>query len=240
MLRAKVFVLLLFGGLLISWPARSCAQAPPGPQSATPPPGVTVPKPKPLPPPPPLPPPRQAILGDWKLNRDQSDDTRNRSDDDQGSNNGGYGRRSGGGYPGGGYPGGGYPGGRGGMPRGDSEAVQEKMHELLSPPTRITFSMTGAEVDLTDDQDRKRAFMTDGRKLQKPKDNSYQEIAAHWDGKRLVSDEKSPRGGKMSRSFELSEDGRQLYETIRMDNGKNGGSRTYRFIYDIPVASPSR
>ena len=126
------------------------------------------------------------------------------------------------------------------MPRGDSEAVQEKMHELLSPPTRITFSMTGAEVDLTDDQDRKRAFMTDGRKLQKPKDNSYQEIAAHWDGKRLVSDEKSPRGGKMSRSFELSEDGRQLYETIRMDNGKNGGSRTYRFIYDIPVASPSR
>jgi hypothetical protein len=126
------------------------------------------------------------------------------------------------------------------MPRGDSEAVQEKMHELLSPPTRVTLSMSGAEVDLMDDQDRKRAFMTDGRKLQKPKDNSYQEIAAHWDGKRLVTDEKSPRGGKMSRTFELSEDGRQLYETIRMDDGRKGGSRNYRFVYDIPVASPSR
>ena len=236
MWRHKVFALLLFGGLLLAWPARTRAQAPPGPQSATPPPGVNVPAAKPAPPPPPLPPPRQAILGDWKLNRDQSDDTRNRSDDDQGSNNGGYGRRPGG-YPGGGYPGGGYPGGRGGMPRGDSEETREKLHELLSPPMRITMSMTGAEVDLMDDQDRKRAFFTDGRKLQKPKDNSYQEIAAHWDGKALVTDEKSPRGGKMSRTFELSEDGRQLYETIRMDGGKSARPVRARFVYDIPVAS---
>jgi hypothetical protein len=239
MIRAKVFALMAFGGLLFAWPTRVQAQAPPGPQSPTPPPGVKVPAAKPLPPPPPLPPPRQTILGDWKLNRDQSDDMRGQSDD-QGSNSGGYGRRSGGGYPGGGYPGGGYPGGGGGMPRGDSEAVREKLHELLSPPMRIALSMTGAEVDLMDDQDRKRAFVTDGRKLQKPKDNSYQEIAARWDGKSLVTDEKSPRGGKMSRRFELSEDGRQLNETIRMDNGKNGATRTYRFVYDIPVASTSR
>jgi len=38
--------------------------------------------------------------------------------------------------------------------------------------------------------------MTDGRKLQKSKDENYQEIAAKFDGTRLVSDEKDPRGNK--------------------------------------------
>jgi hypothetical protein len=93
--------------------------------------------------------------------------------------------------------------------------------------------MTGAEVDLMDDRDRKLAFMTDGRKLQKSKDPNYQEIAAKFDGNRLVTDEKSPRGDKMSRTFELSRDGRQLYETLHMTTGRNNAPLVVRFVYDI-------
>jgi hypothetical protein len=109
------------------------------------------------------------------------------------------------------------------------------MHELMTPPRTMTMSMTGAEVDLVDDQSRKRAFMTDGRKLQKSKDANYQEIAAKWDGNRLVSDEKDPRGNKMSRTFELSEDGRQLYETLHMTSGRSNTPTTVRYVYDIPA-----
>ncbi len=236
---AKLFAVIVFAGLPLAWPEHTRAQAPPGPQTGSPPPGAQVPAAKPVETAPPLP-PRQTILGVWKLNRDESDAPRRRSDDDRGSNNGGYGgRRSGGGYPGGGYPG----GGRGGMggPRGESEEERQKMHELTSPASKITLSMTGAEVDLMDDQDRKRAFMTDGRKLQKSKDANYQEIAAHWDGKSLVTEEKSPRGGKMSRTFELSEDGRQLYETLHIESsGRSGSSMTLRFVYDIPVTTQVR
>lgn len=108
------------------------------------------------------------------------------------------------------------------------------MHELLSPPMTMTFSMTGAEVDSMDDRDRKRAFMTDGRKLQKSKDDRYQEIAAKWDGSRLITDEKSPRGGKMSRTFELSPDGRQLYENLHIEStGRNHRSLEVHYVYDI-------
>ena len=114
------------------------------------------------------------------------------------------------------------------------------MHELLSPPSTVAISMTGAEVDMLDDRERKRAFMTDGRKLQKPKDDNYQEIAAKWDGNRLVTEEKSPRGGKMSRTFELSPDGRQLYETLRMDSGRSNRPIDARFVYDIPVPMESQ
>ena len=110
------------------------------------------------------------------------------------------------------------------------------MHELLSPPKTMTFSMTGAEVDLMDDRDRKRAFMTDGRKLQKSKDDNYQEIAAKWDGNRLITEEKGPRGGKMSRTFELSPDGRQLYENLRIQSsGRNNRSLDVHYVYDILV-----
>jgi hypothetical protein len=113
------------------------------------------------------------------------------------------------------------------------------MHELLSPPSTLSVSMTGAEVDMLDDRDRKRAFMTDGRKLQKSKDDKYQEIAAKFDGNRLITDEKSPRGGKMSRTFELSADGRQLYETLHMDSGRSNRSIDLRFVYDMPVQTES-
>jgi hypothetical protein len=198
----------------------AASQAPAGPVGA-PPPG-TVPATKPAERPP-LPPPRQSILGAWTLNRDESDDPRHWSPDSREGDRGGYGRRGGGGY-----------GGRRGGYGGESEGERQKMHEFLSPPATMTFSMTGAEVDLMDDHDRKRAFMTDGRKLQKSKDYNYEEIAAKWDGNRLITEEKSPRGGKMSRTFELSPDGRQLYENLHIESsGRNGRVLDVHYVYDI-------
>ena len=139
---------------------------------------------------------------------------------------------------GGGYPGGGHGGyGRRG---GESDEERQKTRELLAPAKAIMLSMTGAEVDLVDDRDRKRAFMTDGRKLQKSKDDNYQEIAAKFDGTRLVSDEKDPRGNKMSRTFELSADGRQLYETLHMTTGRSNTPLAIRYVYDIPIPAQTR
>jgi hypothetical protein len=231
----ELLILTVIAGLSLIASMATYAQAPAGPLTGVP----TQPGPATdAKPPAPLPPPRTTILGAWKFNRDESDDPRKRSEDDRGSNNGGYGgRRGGGGYPGGGYPGGGR-GGYGG-PRGESDEERQKMHELLSPPSTVAISMTGAEVDMLDDRDRKRAFMTDGRKLQKSKDDKYQEIAAKFDGNRLITDEKSPRGGKMSRTFELSADGRQLYETLHMDSGRSNRSIDLRFVYDMPVQTDS-
>jgi hypothetical protein len=205
------------------------AQAPAGPVVAPPQPaGAPAAK---APEPSPLPPPRQSILGAWELNKDESDDARKRAEDSRGSNNGGYGGRR----PGGGWPGGGGTRVRRGGYGGESDEQRQKMREFFSPPKSMTFSMTGAEVDLLDDRDRKRALMTDGRKLKKPKDDHYQEIAAKWDGNRLVTDEKDPRGNKMSRTFELSEDGRQLYETLHLKMGRSNTETSFRFVYDMPL-----
>jgi hypothetical protein len=204
------------------------AQAPSGPITAAP----SQPAPATAPNPAPLPPPRTTILGTWKFDPDNSDDPRKRRQESQNSN-GGYGGgrgRGGGGYPGGGH--GGYGGRRGG---GESDEERQKMRELFTPAKSITLSMTGAEVDLVDDRDRKRALMTDGRKLKKSKDENYQEIAAKFEGNRLVTDEKDPRGNKMSRTFELSSDGRQLYETLHMTSGRSNTPLVIRHVYDLPT-----
>ena len=209
------------------------AQAPPGPQPGRVPtdgPVAAAPKPKAAVK------PRQAILGEWLLNKEDSDDPRGREEESR-ENRGGPGGRPGG-YPGGGR--GGYGG------RGESEEDRERMRELMTPARAITLSATGAEVDLTDNLDRKRAFITDGRKLQKPKNSSYAEIAAHWEGLRLVTEEKDPRGNKMSRTFELSADGLQLYETLHMVRGRSNTPVVVRFVYDatdnagVDRAPPSR
>ncbi len=223
----KTTVLTGFAALGLLGAEATPAQAPSGPITAAP----SQPVPVAANGSNPAPAPRTTILGAWKFNPDDSDDPRKRRQDARGSNGGNSGGghgRMGGGYPGGGH--GGY-----GRRGGESDEERQKMREFFTPSKAITLSMTGAEVDLVDDRDRKRAFMTDGRKLQKSKDENYQEIAAKFAGNRLVSDEKDPRGNKMSRTFELSSDGRQLYETLQMTTGRNNTPLIIRYVYDIPL-----
>jgi len=107
------------------------------------------------------------------------------------------------------------------------------LEQLIRPLSSLGFVVKTAEVDLTDDHFNKVGFFTDGRQLQKPKDDTYQEIAAHWDGTRLVTDEKTRQGSKMSRTFELSQDGRQFFETVHIDRGKSKGLLNIRYVYDV-------
>ncbi len=179
---------------------------------------------------------RTSIFGQWKLNLDDSDDPRKKMEDARG--NSGAGRGGGGGVSIGGFPIGGHGGNRG----GESDVDRERVQSAIAPANSLTLAQKSAkdpEVDLTDEQNRKRALFTDGRKLQKPdsKDDGYQEIAAHWDGSRLVTDEKSPRGGKMSRTFELSYDGTQLFETLRLTTGRSNTPLDVRYVYDAVSSS---
>jgi hypothetical protein len=176
--------------------------------------------------------PRTSILGAWKLNRDESDDARKKTQDARGANGGGGGR--GGvrmGIPG---MGGGPYGGRRGGGGNENGQDRERMQEFMNPSRSLTVAEAkkDVEIDMFDDQEHKSAFFTDGRKLQKTKDSTSQEIAAHWDGNRLVTDEKSPSGRKISRTYELSYDGTQLYETLRLTRGRSDSQISIRYVYD--------
>jgi hypothetical protein len=166
------------------------------------------------------------------LNRDESDDPQRKMQDARGANGGG--RGGGGGVRMGipGMGGGPYGGRRGGGNESDED--RHKMQEVVNPTRALTVAEAkkDVEIDMFDDQERKSAFFTDGRKLQKTKDSTTQEIAAHWDSNRLVTDEKSPSGRKISRTYELSYDGMQLYETLRLTRGRSDTQTSIRYVYD--------
>ena len=193
-------------------------------------------------------PPRTSIVGAWRLNLDNSDDGRKKLEQAQAKSQNGAGRTGnprtsgpGSPYPGGGGGSGGGMGG-GGRQSGTNQVSDSDrgiLRELTDPPEGLNIVQKdpkGGEVDLTDDMARKRVFFTDGRKAEKSKDDSYQEIDAKWDGKSLISDEKTSRG-KFSRTFELAPNGQQLYETVRIDASAYGGNRSgpqvyIQYVYD--------
>jgi hypothetical protein len=227
--------------LLLASPRRVNAQAAPGPivphpsqdQSSQPPQPTAKPKP-------PVP-PRTTLAGFWKLNQDESDNGQRKARAADGSSdNTGYPR--GGGYPGGyprGGPWGGYPPGPGaggpyGGRRNTGQDIEDnpKLQPLLNPSESLTIDLKNPEVDMTDHDFRKLVLYTDGRQIPKSTDDTRQEVAAHWNGDQLISDEKSPLGGKMSRTFELAKDGRKLYETVHIDNGRSKTPIVIQYVYD--------
>ena len=109
------------------------------------------------------------------------------------------------------------------------------MQPLIHPSDSLNIDLKDPEVDVTDDRFKKTTLYTDGRALPKKPDEDHPEIAAHWVGRQLISDEKSPLSGKMSRTFELSGDGKRLYETLRIDHGKKSAI-AIRYVYDASTA----
>jgi hypothetical protein len=168
--------------------------------------------------------PRHELWGNWTLNPKKSDNTTAKLQKARGNSRGVPLWE---GYPGGR---GGYPGGR----SGDRESVAEhnRTDDVIYPQNSFALARKDAEIDLLDDEGRKRVYFTDGRKLQKSKDDKYKELAARWDGGRLVSEEKGPSTIKLSRSFEISPDGQHLYETLAVDLGAVSGFVLLRYIYD--------
>lgn len=226
---------LCAAGLVLS--GHIYAQAPAGP----------LPPSHPLPPPPPAPPakkkpqvePRKTMAGFWKLNRDESDDPARKFEEARktqvgsggGPGGGPGGPRVGIGYP---YPGGGPNGPYGGGGRmGDPDSgTNEQMQEMVRPAYSQDISLKDTEVDSSDEHGNRMVFYTDSRKIQKSKDESLQQISAHWNGPQLVTDEKGPQGRKVSRTLELSADGRQLHETWHIESRRSDSPVIIRYVYD--------
>ena len=207
-------------------------------------------------------PDKKQLFATWKFNVDESDDAQDKMREARGTgadnpanprggNGGGGGNGTGihmGGmgspYPGGG--GGGNGGGNGnGYPRNgsgkgsDSDYDRAQLQELMSPAGTITLAMKdtpdakNGEVLMTDDLGRQRAFFTDGKKVQKSKDDKYQEFDAHWEDYRLVVDEGGSHGPQITRSFEPASGGKQLIEIVRLDHTRTNAAVDIKFVYDL-------
>lgn len=227
----------IFALAALALPARSNAQAPPGPlpgtaaqDSASAPaakPALNLPRIK-------------NLAGTWKLNTDDSDDPRKKLQQAHGGGRGQGGGRSGGGM-GGGWPGMGGHGGYGGRRQGggESDEDRQKMLLFLQPAQQLNIAQKEPEIDINDNSDRKVTAFTDGRKIEKSKDPSSQQFDAKWDEYRLVMEGKDPRGNKYERSYEVLDGNQQLRETLFLKVGRNNTEISIRYIYDL-VSKPKK
>jgi hypothetical protein len=152
-------------------------------------------------------------------------------------------------YPGGGYPGGGgigFPGGRGGMGGGgrgrggqrgpmaqNAGLSSEDMEQLAANPKALTVEQEEKQVTITDDNGQIRNLYPDGKK-HKEKDSSGQSttIKTRWEGNRLVAESKLGHSGKLTESYELSPDAKQLYVVQQLDNSQLSQPLVIRRVYD--------
>jgi hypothetical protein len=164
------------------------------------------------------------LAGQWKLNKDQSDDPRQKMQQAMGNSG------QGGGEGGGGRHGGMRSGGQGGM---------------MSDMSQLSIVQTDTSIKVSNASGRVLAAFPEDQQAAKPSSNpdddahQYAPPAANWQGSQLVTSMQGRRGGSTNRTYELSPDGKQLIVTTKMQNPRFSQPVSFRLVYDPAKASSS-
>ena len=107
------------------------------------------------------------------------------------------------------------------------------MAQLAATPKMLTVEQTDQQVTITDDGGQVTNLYPDGKK-HKEKDSNGQSntIKTQWEANRLTAESKLGHSGKLTQSYELSPDGKQLYVTQQLDSSKLNQPLVIRCVYD--------
>ncbi len=181
--------------------------------------------------------PTGSITGSWTLNKDLSDKPQARA----GRGEGDTGRRRGGGGGMGGYGRGGGGMGRGGGGRGggtggssmspeDMQRQRDAMRDVMNAPDRLTIVQTDSMIVMTTGDGRVTRLAPDGKKIKD--DNTKIERKTKWDGGKLVSEINGLGPAKITETYSVDPEHRQLIVQIAIDNSRAPQPTTERRVYD--------
>jgi len=186
------------------------------------------------------------LAGRWTLNKDLSDDAREKMR--EGMSKRGPGGGGGPGGPGGGMGGSpvggtgrsgggrGGPGGMGGPPGGGAgDDPREAMRAILEPAEELQIAQSEAEIAVDEKFGRMRRLHPDGKKYKT--DNGASEIKSTWKDGRLVVETKGSRGTVVE-TWERVPDGSRLIVNVRLEGGV-GPKLELKRIYELAPAAQS-
>jgi hypothetical protein len=185
-----------------------------------------------------------SLAGGWTRNKDLSDasDERGGAGGDRGDGAGGRrrGGAGGGGFGGGGGRRGGFGGGGrgGGMGRGDAGRatpeemmrMRDAMRDVTNPSDHLIITQTETMIVLTGADGRTTRLSPDGKKIKD--ENTKVERKTKWDGGKLVSEMSGLGPGKITQSFAVDPESKQLRVTLVMEGGRSKEPRTITHVYD--------
>lgn len=172
---------------------------------------------------------KPSLAGTWTLNEKESDDPRAKMREAMNANGGQA--DSGAANPGrmGGRRGRGPGAGGGGMMRQFSQLTITQTDKGVN-----VNGATGALIATTEPQSNDQAAQDNGGGMMR-----MPPAEAKWQGNQLVAT-RDMFGGTITRTFELSPDGKQLYMTTRMENERFSKPVTYRLVYDAAKSDTSK
>jgi hypothetical protein len=179
--------------------------------------------------------PSEAIIGAWTLNKSASElgvagDGRGDGRDGEDGRRGDGGRRRGGGGFGGGFGRGG-GGGFGNQTPQNQEAVQrmrDALRQEMQAPDHMTIVASDTTIIITTPDGHTTRLSTDGKKVKD--DSTGIERKSKWDGGRLVSEINGLGRGKITETYSVEGDPKQLRVKLEVDGPRK---TTETRVYDL-------
>jgi len=188
---------------------------------------------------------KSPIVGAWKLNKDLTD--KPAADNARGggggrgpggSGGGGIGGRGGGiggggrrGGMGGGMGGSGYEGGRGGDPE-QIKRTRRILADLIKPADGWTIVQDGPVVLFTNVDGRPMKYTSNDKEEEHLTGDGVIKSKTHWNGEQLIIEAKYQDGPKVTRTYTVSSDLRQLMIHIKISGGGVPREVTTNQVYD--------
>ena len=117
--------------------------------------------------------------------------------------------------------------------RGKAGSDGRRGREGERPRNRgLTITQTDKAVTVSHGPRRSVTLTPDGQTVTKQGRGGERQIIAKWEGDVLVVEHSGPRGGTMTRSFELSADGQQLILTHKLEGGPIEEPVEFRIVFD--------
>ena len=110
----------------------------------------------------------------------------------------------------------------------------EDWDRLGQNPKFLSLDQQSDKLVVTDDSGNSQTFYPDGKKHDE-KDESGKKVSTktEWQGNTLVAETKLDHGTKLTQSFRLSDDGKQLTVVSRLENSSLQGPVSIRRVYDM-------
>lgn len=177
--------------------------------------------------------PNEGIVGAWTLNKDASQLDAQTGDNGNGDNTGRRGNNGfGGGRRRGGFGGGGFGGGgvNGQQPQ-DREAAQrmrDALRQEMQAPDHMTVVLSGTTVIITTPDGHTTRLSTDGSKIKD--DSTGVERKTKWDAGKLVSEVNGLGRGKITETYSVDSEAKQLRIKLDIDGPKKTSQTR---VYDL-------
>ena len=132
--------------------------------------------------------------------------------------------------------GGGGMGRPGGMGNPGGGVSGQEWNQLATNPKSLTISQRDDQIVISDSE-HTRTLYPDGKKHEE-KDENGKKISTktEWQGDELIAETKM-HSGKLTETYQVSSDGKQLIVVSRYDNSSLSGPLSIRRVYDMENAA---